>query len=421
MQDKNNNESMKESAAQQRQFNDAIEKQVNLRTQALQDEINELKKREANLLEANQNFQSIIRSFSDFEFQIELDAQKRLIKSVFSENVKTLTGLHADALNHNPFQLEQLVHPDDIASFKEHFSREMNLDNRIKTLVYRIQQTPESPYQWFVHNIRIATKDHITQISGFVKDISSIKQSKEDNRSREETLRESNMTKDKFFSIIAHDLKNPFNAIMGFSNLLFEEYDTFDDEEKKGFIANIHEASESTFKLLENLLQWSRAQTGRLDYRPEHIDLSFIASDTLAVMKPNADNKGIIISSLVEFETMVYGDLNMITTVFRNLVSNAIKFSYAGDKVTIHGRQIDDFVEITVEDTGIGMAPENLKKLFHIDSQYKLEGTAHEQGTGLGLILCKEFVEKHGGKIWAESEEGVGSKFKFILPMQAAV
>ena len=232
----------------------------------------------------------------------------------------------------------------------------------------------------------------------------------------EEKLRRLNATKDKFFSIVAHDLKNPFNAIMGFSNLLSEAYDNFDEKQRKTFIRNISEASENTYKLLQNLLEWSRTQTGSIEYKPDAIDLNEIIAGNISVFKSSASNKDISISMTVPPNTMAFADENMTKTVLRNLLSNAIKFTRPGGKVNISATRTGNYVEICVADNGIGISKENQKKLFKIDEQFKSYGTANEQGSGLGLLLCKEFVEKNGGTIWVESKYGMGSKFKFTLP-----
>jgi PAS domain S-box-containing protein len=251
---------------------------------------------------------------------------------------------------------------------------------------------------------------------GTAKNITESKRSQAILEQSELSLRDANATKDKFFSIIAHDLKNPFNAIMGFSNLLYEDFDDFSESDKRKFIKNIWDAAESTYKLLENLLQWSRAQAGKISYQPEVVELSNIANENVAVIKPHAEGKRIKLSSDVSFNTEVFADSNMIHTVIRNLVSNAIKFTPKDGKVTISSTAAGNFERICITDTGVGISKDNIAKLFKIDEQFKTDGTDNEKGTGLGLILCKEFVEKNGGEIWAESEIGKGSRFCFTVP-----
>ncbi|MEI6455546.1 MAG: PAS domain S-box protein [bacterium] len=242
------------------------------------------------------------------------------------------------------------------------------------------------------------------------------RQSEEALKVSEARLRDSNVAKDKFFSIIAHDLRGPFNAIIGFSDLLYSDYESLEKSEKKAMIKNIHDASVGTFKLLENLLEWSRIRTGRTVPGPENVDLSTIANSTLGFLKPLAEKKNIKLFSGIHYGTIAYCDENMITTVVRNLIANAIKFTNAGGNVRIWATHNEELIEVTVADNGIGISPENLEKLFRLDESVKTRGTAGEQGTGLGLLLSREFIELNGGRIWAESEPGKGSQFRFTLP-----
>jgi PAS domain S-box-containing protein len=242
------------------------------------------------------------------------------------------------------------------------------------------------------------------------------RQSEEALRISEAHLRESNVAKDKFFSIIAHDLRGPFNAIIGFSDLLYSDYESLEESEKKAMIKNIHDASVGTFKLLENLLEWSRIRTGRTVPCPDNIDLSTIANSTLGFLKPLAEKKSIKLFSGIHFGTIAYCDENMITTVVRNLIANAIKFTNSGGNIRIWATHSEDLIKVTVADSGVGISPESIEKLFRLDESVKTRGTAGEQGTGLGLLLSREFIELNGGRIWAESEPGKGSQFHFILP-----
>ncbi len=237
-------------------------------------------------------------------------------------------------------------------------------------------------------------------------------------KTSEANLRESNMSKDKFFSIISHDLRGPFNAIIGFSDLLHNDFETLEVVEQRLMIKNIYDASIGTFKLLENLLEWSRIQTGRTKPNPENIDLSTVANTSLGFLKPQAEKKNIKLFSGIHFGTIAYCDENMITTVIRNLISNAIKFTQPGGNVRIWSGIRENYVEVTVSDNGIGIPKESISKLFRLDESVKTRGTAGEQGTGLGLLLCREFIELNNGKIDVESEPGKGSQFKFTLPKQ---
>lgn len=228
-------------------------------------------------------------------------------------------------------------------------------------------------------------------------------------------LKKSNADKDKFFSIIAHDLKSPFNTIMGFSDLLYESYEDFGEAEKKQFIKNIKDSSDNAFCLLENLLEWSRIQIGRTEFNPELFDINLFVIENILLQKLYAQKKGIQLMNAITSEKWVYADKNMTSAIIRNLLSNAIKFTSAG-VVIIDTDLKQNYIEVYIKDNGVGMPSSVIEKLFRIDETTKSEGTAGEKGTGLGLVLCKEFAERQGGKIWAESTPGKGSIFHFTLP-----
>jgi ligand-binding sensor domain-containing protein/signal transduction histidine kinase len=230
-------------------------------------------------------------------------------------------------------------------------------------------------------------------------------------------LNELNASKDKFFSIIAHDLKNPFNTIIGFSEMLKEEI-TSGDLDKSGVIAAmIYNSATQTFSLLENLLEWANSQRGKISFTPTPLKISEIFKEDFRILNGMAYRKNIEFINLLPDDLTIFADKNMIKTILRNLISNAIKFTHINGKVEIAASIDNKQVEISVSDSGIGMTKETMAKLFRIDSNLSTHGTENEKGTGLGLILCKEFVEKHRGKIWVESEPGKGSIFRFTLPI----
>lgn len=235
-------------------------------------------------------------------------------------------------------------------------------------------------------------------------------------RSYSDELKELNATKDKFFSIIAHDLKNPFNGILGFSNLLEEDYNQLEDEERKLFITQIKNSAVTAYKLLENLLEWSRAQTGSLSWKPEFYDISNIVNETILLLKENANAKNIRLVSKVPFNTLIFADINMVKTVLRNFIQNSIKFTNKGGEIKILSSEEENYIRIAVKDNGIGISDDIYKKLFKIDQKIISEGTEKEKGTGLGLILCKEFVERNGGKINIRSKVNSGTEISFTLP-----
>ncbi|MFC2104021.1 tetratricopeptide repeat protein [Bacteroidota bacterium] len=238
----------------------------------------------------------------------------------------------------------------------------------------------------------------------------------EELKTTNEQLNELNATKDKFFSVIAHDLKNPFSSMIGFVNLLIDRYDEYDPKEIKETLQLLQNTSENAFKLLQNLLDWSRSQIGGIKFEPVSINLTKIVENNIELYHEIAKSKNIRLISEIENDTFVFADLEMINTVFRNLISNAIKFTTSGGNVKIKSINKNGYIEISVLDTGVGIDQENLQKMFRIDSKYSTVGTANEKGTGLGLILCKEFINQNDGEISVESELGKGTKFIFTLP-----
>jgi len=229
-------------------------------------------------------------------------------------------------------------------------------------------------------------------------------------------LEEANAAKDKFFSIIAHDLKNPFNALLGFSEFLLENYREMASGEIEEQLTLLRDTSKQTYSLLEDLLTWSKAQRGKIECKPQNVKFKTICDEVRALIGYLADEKEIALVLEADTDIDVYADSNMLKTILRNLVSNAIKFSYRGGKITTTLTRDDKIVTISVEDKGKGISRENQGKLWNLAGQYTTKGTEEESGTGLGLLICKEFVAAHGGKIWVESEEGKGSKFIFTLP-----
>ncbi len=237
----------------------------------------------------------------------------------------------------------------------------------------------------------------------------------------ETELKKSNALKDKFLSIIAHDLKSPIGSFNMLTDSLYKDYDNFEDAEKKEYIELMRDSSKNLVNLIENLLQWARSQRGEIAFNPAEVHLDFICNNVTNTLSLAASSKRIEIDNKLEPCVSINADVNMLTTIFRNLMSNSIKFTKEGGKITISSENIKEdgkeFVKICIADTGVGMNDELSSKLFKLASSVSMPGTNNEKGTGLGLILCKEFVVKHGGRIWVESKEGEGSQFYFTLPL----
>lgn len=235
----------------------------------------------------------------------------------------------------------------------------------------------------------------------------------------EQELKILNASKNKFFSIIAHDLKNPFHNVMGFSSLLSKEYDHFTEEERRKFAYDINQSTTNIYRLLQNLLDWSRSQTGRLIYTPVSLEFKQIIHKTTNVLNPLARQKNITLQTQYDDGIRIFADPLMIETVLRNLVNNAIKFTPENGLIQIKAQQTNGTVQVCIRDNGIGISDEDINNLFRIESKVKRKGTNNEDGSGLGLILCKEFIDKNNGTIWAERNQDGGSSFLFSIPAPA--
>ncbi len=238
-----------------------------------------------------------------------------------------------------------------------------------------------------------------------------------DNKKYRERLEHLNATKDKFFSILAHDLKNPISSIKSSVDIMSRDYHEFTDIERMSYLESLKDTTENVFDLLQNLLAWSRTQTNRIEFNPEIFDLRLVVENITSLLFQQANLKSITLEHSIDDETEVFADVNMIATVIRNLISNSIKFTPERGKIKIYSQNNeDDSISIYVEDNGVGIDENKIPKLFSIASNYSTLGTNSEKGTGLGLILCKEFIDKNDGTIQVTSQENKGTTFILNLP-----
>ena len=253
-------------------------------------------------------------------------------------------------------------------------------------------------------------------IESFV-DITELKKAQEEIKLKNEELLKINSEKDKFFSIIAHDLRSPFNSFLGLTQVMAEELPSLTKDEIQKFAISMRKSATNLFRLLENLLEWSRIQQGLIPFTQDYFQLFPIISESIEMVIESAKNKEIKISYDIPTGLEVFADDNILQTIIRNLVSNAIKFTPKGGQIIISAKSVsDNFVEIALKDTGIGLDKLMVDNLFRLDINTSRKGTEGEPSTGLGLIICKDFIEKHKGKLWVESEKGKGSTFYFTLP-----
>ncbi len=302
------------------------------------------------------------------------------------------------------------IHPDSIEEIRDKVTKAFagnitNFDKEIKFL-------HKDGHEVWVNSVgsllpgKIDGKKAIIAVN---QDITRMKTNKQ-------KLIELNATKDKFFSIIAHDLKNPFHSILGISEVLLQQIEALDKGEIKELAGAIYNSGQNAYSLLENLLQWSSAQTGRIAFQPEPITLSGLVREVVNLIKGTATQKTVSINSHIPLDYQIVADRNMLHTILRNLITNATKFTSPGGKIDIYSTQDQGYTQIDVKDTGVGMNKETTNSLFALEQKNSKPGTLNEKGSGLGLILCKEFVEKHKGSIWVESSPGKGSTFSFTIP-----
>ncbi len=309
------------------------------------------------------------------------------------------------------------------------FLDEKGLD-KIKTQTSLRQKGEQSTYDLEINTITGTMKSIIVTATpfydssnqivgtyGVFRDITDRKLIELKIQQQNKALQELNATKDKFFSILAHDLKNPFNTILGFSELLLENLAIYDLEKIENLVTYIRNISSNTYNLLEELLLWAKSQSGQLSFVPRKINFIKVCQDIVERLKANADTKGISINCFAATEITLMADDNMFKTVLRNLISNAIKFTAPNGHINIYAERKQNVAVITVSDNGVGIESEDFDKLWDITTHFTTRGTANEKGSGFGLVLCKEFVEKHNGKIWVESKLGKGSDFKFTMPI----
>ena len=230
-------------------------------------------------------------------------------------------------------------------------------------------------------------------------------------------LQEANTTKEKFLSIIGHDLKNPFNSVLGLSNLVIDQWKSLDDEERFQITNEINSSSQSLYELLDNLLIWSRSQTSSTKQIPELFDLNESINQIYEIFRNQATYKNINVRLNFSGEKKVFADPNMIATVIRNLLSNALKFTHENGQIVVKTQQKNDMVEFSISDNGKGILPDDLKRIFEDKGHQTTKGTSNETGSGLGLLLSKDFIQKNNGLIWVESKPGKGSLFTFTLPI----
>lgn len=310
----------------------------------------------------------------------------------------------------------QDVHKDDVTDMFNSYQH--SITNRT-TFSYQFRfKRKDNVYRWMMIN-GIPRFNEISNFLGFIGTCIDITQQKDDEdyiKKINEELESANQNKDKFFSIISHDLRSPLSGIMSLLDIIVTDYDSIDEDEMREILFEAAKTSKSTFTLMENLLEWSRIQTGKMVFDPQNISLTLVLSGIRNLYYQKLKEKSISLNFEFIPEYFAYADLHMTETILRNIISNAIKFTPEFGLILLSFENSGDEILVRVKDTGVGMDDKQISKLFKLDQTHSTIGTAGERGTGLGLMLCKELVETQGGKIWIESTINSGTTFYFTLP-----
>lgn len=333
-------------------------------------------------------------------------------KVIFGDRWCEMLGYDADEVEPHVSSWERLVHPDDREEVSKRLDDHLEGRSEFYQSIHRLKAKDNS-WKYILDSgmvIEWDTDGKPLRAVGTHQDVTNQKRN-------EEKLREINATKDKLFSIIAHDLKSPYNAQLGFLELLLENDSSYSEEQRRKFIKTVYHSTKQSFALLDNLLVWSRTQTGKIPFNPGELLLAQVFEEAIDLQRYAAQAKNIIIDTeLCNDDLEVTADAEMVNTILRNLLSNAIKFTPENGRILLGAKTAsNNKTLIYVKDSGVGIPENDREKLFDPTSNYSTVGTNKEKGTGIGLILCREFVERNGGKIWVESEEGKGSTFYFTL------
>ena len=385
-------------------------------------DITERKKAQNAITDSEEKYRNIIESIDDFLYTFE--RVNNILKPVFfTSSVEKITGYTQQEFLNDSKLLIKIVHPSDLSAVKQKTralfrSRILNSEE----IEFRIINKSGN-IVWVRNKVNVTRgiSGKIQKVYGLINNISLRKKAEEDLIKTTENLVKLNETKDKFISIVSHDLRTPFSSILGFTDLLLTD-EELTDNEKNQYIRYIRDSSKSMLSLVNSLLDWTRLQTGRISVDLERIDANLIIEKSIKVLSGAAFQKNIELTSLIGNDVYVFIDKELIGQVFNNLISNAIKFTRDGGNIiiSVNPSEKPRFVEFSIKDNGVGIKEENLKHLFKVESKFTSEGTSGEKGSGLGLSLVKEIIDKHGGKIWVETEYGKGSDFRFTLPIASA-
>ena len=371
------------------------------------------------LAEAEKRYRQLVEETSDTVYTIDLEGRFTYV----NPSAVTITGYAVDELLGMSFT--ELIHPDAIERVQEFYREQRDKLIPETSLEFPIL-IKNGETKWVEQTVNAVIKeDQLVGLQATVRDETerkkaedALRESRERYRDLSVELEKANVTKDKFFSIIAHDLKGPLGNFYALSKMFVDKFEKFTPDKIREMVKQLHTSASQSYKLLENLLDWSRLQLGRMEFKPEPVTVTEVVGANIDLLKTQAQEKELSLVDSTDPGHMVIADRNMLSTVLRNLISNAIKFTPRGGTVTITSAAGDDdgIITATIADTGIGMSADIVASIFDIGTQHTTLGTEKEKGTGLGLCLCREFIDKNEGQLWVESTPGNGSQFSFSLP-----
>ena len=367
----------------------------------------ELKENEERYKESQQ-----IGNVAHWEYNFETDKMK------WSDQLYTIYDVPKNGFEPDFKNSLASVYPDDQEIIRSHYLKSIKNKEDFEVESRILTSKGQLKYLMNKAKLKLDENGNVKTILGTVTDITFRKEIENKLKEKNEQLNQLNATKDKFFTIIAHDLRSPFNTIAGFSELLLDLIKDKEYERMEEYAEIIHKTSEESVDLLQNLMDWARTQTGKIEYNPEYFNLVTYLSEAVKLFELVAKTKHIMIQLKLPHEAPVFADKTMVLTILRNLLFNAIKFTKNNGSIVLSVIDTTEGLLVSITDDGIGIAKNKLEKLFKLEENISTLGTNNEKGTGFGLLLCKEFVEKHGGTIWIESDEGKGSTIYFTLPHQ---
>jgi two-component system sensor histidine kinase/response regulator len=373
--------------------------------------------------ELENKYSRIVENMNEFYWESE-KVNGEFSNPVYSDSVQKITGYSADELNRKPKLWLTLIHPNDkrqlISNLQLFYANKAVNENELQ---FRIISRSRK-IVWLRQTMKVTRDENgmPIRIIAFDDDITTLMNNQQKMEEHVSELEDMNKAKDRFVSIISHDLRTPFSSVLGFTDLLLND-NSLPEEKRREYIHYIQDSSKTMLKLVNSLLDWTRLQTGRIQFNPEKLSLKEVVNNSIQTISGTAMQKGIRLFSEIKDDFYVHADQNLLAQVFNNLLGNAIKFTRKGDTITVSAKRSikNNSIEVSVSDTGVGIAKEDIPKLFRADSKFTNPGTSGEKGTGLGLSLVAEIIKKHRGTIDVESEPGKGTKFIFTLPVSSSL